>query len=142
MLLCFQRARALSFMYLGDCWYTIDNEPIYEIFAPKTVSEDILRKYSDKVWKRRFGWSSDIRWKYIWVGKCSIRAIVSTNTDETLNKKNKDWDHQCKTCRGKGHSWKAQIWNGRPYLVKDSKEIKDWSNPDWCKDCRGHGSVI
>jgi len=75
-----------------------------------------------------------------WFTRCNFAGVVRHLTDAMLEAKNTDLDKlSCKSCRGKGHSWKAQILNGKPFIVNDYTEIKDWNNPDWCRDCNGTG---
>ena len=81
-----------------------------------------------------------------WFTRCNFAGIVRHNTDRTLKRKETiENEDVCVACRGKGHSWKCKVWNGRPYIIKeyknglaDTSKI-DWENPDWCKDCKGSG---
>jgi len=131
-------------MYFGQAWHTVDDEPIYEYFIPDTVMKGLHDGLGEYVYNKYDYYAHDIEWKHTGpIGRCTIGNVVRHNTGATLSKKNKDWI-ECKTCRGKGHSWKCQIWNGRPYIVTGQKHrcdtsTIDWKNPDWCKDCKGKG---
>lgn len=135
-------------MHFGQCWMTVDDKPIYEYFIPKSVMQELDDNLAKDIYDKYVIYAHNIKWQHKMFGYCTWSNIVRRNTDKTIDRKHelKNEDLiECGGCRGKGHSWKCEIWNGRPYVIKerengftDTSKI-NWSDPDWCKDCGGKG---
>lgn len=132
-------------MYFGDGWKTADGKTLWEIFIPLMTTDILLRKLTKSIHDQRTLWSHRKEWKHKGAGRCTWGSVIFRNTDKTLEKFREDpnlsEEDFCRECRGKGHSWKCQIWNGQPYLVPRGEKPKGehWGNPDWCHVCNGTG---
>jgi hypothetical protein len=133
-------------MHLGDCWITVDGEQFWEYLFDPTVTgrRGILSDFAQKIYNKYERKSDSIEWKHEGVSRCSWGKVIRRNTDKTIDEA-KTWTNElCATCRGKGHPWKCDIWNGRPFLVPEGQRMPKgahWKNPDWCKACGGSGEA-
>ena len=131
-------------MFLGDKWISIDGVEYWSLLCPTDiVSNRILQKLAFQIREKQL-WVHNLRWAHRMRSRCSAGGVIRHNTNDTIKKfkKKANWDRKlCSTCRGKGHSWKAQIWNGKPYLIPKGQQPKGnhWNNPDYCENCKGSG---
>ena len=123
-------------MYLGHSWTTVDGVVLWEYIQAPTKILNSLEPMYFSIRKKYKMWAIAQEKKYNFGGYCSKNRIVMRNTDRTLKRFREGVPKNlCSDCRGKGHSWKCEIWNGRPYLGKPKGD--HWKNPDWCEVCGG-----
>jgi hypothetical protein len=134
------------------CWTAADGVEVFgwmpdygHHYATPIIKSMIL--FSINIKRKHFNYY-EFYWPHAHSGYCTWANCVTRNTDETL-KRFKDNEQKftlrdflpkrnlCVTCRGKGHPWTCEIWNGKAYSGHPSGD--EWKHPIKCKDCNGKG---
>lgn len=134
-------------MLLPPTWTAADNVKVSVFLPPPPNNCDccvtpILKNMlwlDNKIHKNIYMYVSMIEWKHESITRCSWSKVIMQNTNETLNffKNESNLNKElCTICRGKGHPWTCEIWNGRPYNGHP-KTRQEWDNPVKCKKCNG-----
>jgi hypothetical protein len=126
------------------CWVAADGVKVFgwmpdcgaHYASPIIKMMEKFAAYIEK--KPAYTLGSKIKWRHSHVSRCSWGKVVRKNTDQTIEIYKKDTNFKlCSVCRGKGHPWTCQIWNGKPYNGHPSGD--EWKNPVKCKNCNGKG---
>lgn len=125
-------------MLLPPTWTAADNVEVAVWLADEHRFPPILAALAEFAGSVERAFFFYLDFKHTMFGRCTHHMVVMHNTDETISRfKNNEIDvvQLCTTCRGKGHPWKCEIWNGKPYLGKPAGD--HWTHPDRCPDCKG-----
>jgi hypothetical protein len=118
-----------------EYWTTIDNEPLYHV-GPEPIMAK-MEKFAGSLTTDYILWEYQLQTCEL-RGYCSWAWAIRRNSDETLKRNDYGWpddSKMCPKCRGKGHPWTAEIWNGRP------KEHMRSKGPLLCDKCSGNGYI-